>query len=102
MKRKLLCLLLLAAMIAVLLPTAKPQAKAGAQNMDASDVRIMSANVYAEFPTWWGSFHPEDTSARVVRLAKMLEENNPMAVCTQEMSPTWYTAFEQLDTTKWA
>ncbi len=102
MKKKIIPILLLTVMILTLLPTMKPEGKAPAQDTTASDIRIMSANVYAEFPTWWGSFEPEDTSVRVVNLEKMLNENNPIAVCTQETTPKWYTAFEQLDTTKWA
>ena len=40
---------------------------------------------------------PEATETRVLKLNQMLEENNPIAVGTQETSPGWYTAFELLD-----
>ncbi len=101
MKKTLLCMLLLVALVTVLLPTAKPHAKAAVQDTAVSDVRIMSANVLAEFASWAGGTAPEATSSRVVKLNKMLEENNPIAVGTQEMSPSWYTAFGKLDSTKW-
>ncbi|MBP3413390.1 MAG: hypothetical protein J6K89_09050, partial [Oscillospiraceae bacterium] len=101
MKKKMLSMLLLTALVLVLLPIVKPQGKAGPQDTTASDVRIMSANMLAEFPTWWGSVTPEPTNVRVVQFEKLLNENNPIAVGTQEMSPTWYTAFQQLDSTKW-
>ncbi len=99
--KKLLSFFLLMTLLLVLLPVVKPQAKAGAQDTSASDVRIMSANVLAEFASWAGGTAPEATGSRVVKLNKMLEENDPIAVGTQEMSPTWYTAFGQLDSNKW-
>ncbi len=101
MKRKILCVLLLVALVTLLLPTVKPHAKASAQNTSASDVRIMSANVLAEFASWAGGTAPDPTSERVKRLNTMLVENNPVAIGTQEMSPSWYTAFRQLDSNKW-
>ena len=100
MKRTVSALLLLTLLL-LLLPVIKPDAKAPAQDTAASDVRIMSANVLAEFASWSGGTAPEATSSRVVKLNKMLEENAPIAVGTQEMSPSWYTAFKKLDTTKW-
>ncbi len=99
--KKILSLILLGTLLLVLIPVAKPHAKAAAQDTSASDVRIMSANVLAEFASWSGGTAPEATSSRVVKLNKMLEENNPIAVGTQEMSPSWYTAFKKLDSTKW-
>ncbi|MBR4309264.1 MAG: hypothetical protein IKT58_06690 [Oscillospiraceae bacterium] len=101
MKKKFIYLLLPALLLTLLLPMSKPKAVAAAQD-PASDIRIMSANVMAEFASWQSNgVAPESTSTRVVKLEKMLNENNPMLVGTQEMSPTWYTAFSKLDSTKW-
>ena len=94
-------MLLLMVMVLTLLPMPETKAVAAAQDTANSDVRIMSANVLAEFASWSGGTAPEATSTRVVKLEKMLNENNPMVVGTQEMSPTWYTAFKKLDSTKW-
>ena len=102
MMKRVFTAILLIARLMVALPMVEPFAKAPAQDTAASDVRIMSANVLAEFPSWSGGTAPEATSSRVIKLNKMLEENNPIAVGTQEMSPSWYTAFKQLDSTKWA
>ncbi len=101
MKKKIIICLLLVTLLTLLLPVPKSHAKASAQDTAASDVRIMSANVLAEFASWSGGTAPEATSSRVVKLNTMLEENNPIAVGTQEMSPSWYTAFKKLDSTKW-
>ena len=101
MIKKILTMLLLLAMVITLLPMPETKAVAAAQDTANSDVRIMSANVLAEFASWSGGTAPEATSTRVVKLEKMLNENNPMVVGTQEMSPTWYTAFKKLDSTKW-
>ena len=101
MKQRILSLILLAVLMLLLLPTPESRAKAAAQNTAASDVRIMSANVLAEFPSWSGGTAPDPTGERVQRLNTMLVENNPIAVGTQEMSPGWYTAFGSLDSSKW-
>ena len=101
MIKKIFAMILLIAMVVTVLPMPETKAVAAAQDTANSDVRIMSANVLAEFASWSGGTAPEATGTRVVKLEKMLNENNPMVVGTQEMSPTWYTAFKKLDSTKW-
>ncbi|MBR6826451.1 MAG: hypothetical protein IKM59_07885, partial [Oscillospiraceae bacterium] len=100
--KKWIPIVLLTVLLLTMMPIARPDAKAAAQDTAASDIRIMSANVLAEFPSWSGGTAPEATESRVLKLNKMLEENNPIAVGTQETSPGWYTAFELLDQNKWA
>ncbi len=102
MMKKILSMLLLLTLVLSLMPVPKTHAKAAAQDTANSDIRVMSANVLAEFASWSGDgVAPPATSTRVVKLEQMLNENNPMVVGTQEMSPSWYTAFKKLDSTKW-
>ena len=75
---RILTLLLLLAMVVTVLPMPETKAVAAAQDTANSDVRIMSANVLAEFASWSGGTAPEATSSRVVKLNKMLEENAPI------------------------
>ena len=101
MNKRLVSLLLAIVLLLTALPVQRTSALADVQSAEA-DIRIMSANLRAEFASWSSDGSaPEATSTRVLRLATMLEENAPIAVGAQEVSPTWYTAFEQLDSDKW-
>ncbi len=101
MSKRVVSLLLALVLFLAVFPMPSASAVAAAQ-ASGSDVRIMSANLRAEFASWSSDgIAPAPTSTRVVKLKQMLDENAPIAVGAQEVSPTWYTAFSQLDTTKW-
>ena len=88
-----------------LLLTAMPIWNASAAKAQASgtDVRIMSANLQAEFASWTSNnVAPPSTSTRVLKLKTLINTYMPVAIGAQEVSPSWYTAFQSLDTTKWA
>ena len=102
MSKRILSLLLALVLLLAVFPVTNVSAAAKAQASGA-DVRIMSANLRAEFASWSSDgVAPAPTTTRVAKLKQMLNENNPIAVGAQEVSPTWYTAFSKLDTTKWA
>ncbi len=101
MKKRIISVLLLIMALLAVLPVPKGFAAARAQ-ASGSDIRVMSANLQAEFASWSSSgVAPEATSTRVVKLEKLLNETNPVVVGAQEVSPGWYTAFSQLDSSKW-
>ena len=73
--------------------------KAQASN---TDIRVMSANLQAEFASWTSNnVAPAATSTRVLKLKELMNRYAPTVIGAQEVSPSWYTAFNSLDTSKW-
>ena len=102
MSKRILSLFLVLVLLLAVFPATEVKAVAGTQ-ATGSDIRVMSANLRAEFASWSSDgAAPAPTSTRVVKLKTMMRENAPTIIGAQEVSPTWYTAFSNLDTSKWA
>lgn len=102
MKKRVFSLFLALVLLLTVFPVTGANAVAKKQAA-GSDIRVMSANLRAEFATWASDgVAPAPTSTRVLYLKSMIDENAPTIIGSQEVSPTWYTAFSKLDTTKWA
>lgn len=73
--------------------------RAGLPKTEGADYRIMTANILAEFPTW-GSTTPVRGRAEILR--GILDEYSPDVVGLQEVTPLWYTYWNEIIGSKYA